>query len=82
VRGARGVVSGILLLGALGLTQTWFPWSYWQLALGHASPWSWYLLARNLALVALAGVLLAELIPARGYAGGTADWPDARRAAA
>ena len=82
VRGARGVLAGALLLGALGLTQTWFPGAYWQLAVGHASPWSWYLLARDLALVALAAVLLLELSPERGFAGGTADWPDARRAAA
>jgi hypothetical protein len=57
VRGARGFVAAGLLLLALGLTQTWFPSHYWQLALDHASPWSWYLLARDLALVALAGVL-------------------------
>jgi hypothetical protein len=60
--GLRGVVGAGFLLLALGLTQTWFPWSYWQLASGHASPWSWYLLARDLALVALAAVL-AELQP-------------------
>jgi hypothetical protein len=62
VAGLRGVVAAVLLLLALGLTQTWFPWSYWQLATGHESPWSWYLLARDLCLVALAGVL-AELQP-------------------
>ncbi|HZS30848.1 MAG TPA: glycosyltransferase 87 family protein [Gaiellaceae bacterium] len=60
--GARGIVAAGLLLLALGLTQTWFPGSYWQLATGHESPWSWYLLARDLALVALAGVL-GELQP-------------------
>jgi hypothetical protein len=57
VAGLRGLVAAGLLLIALGLTQTWFPWSYWQLASGHESPWSWYLLARDLALVALAAVL-------------------------
>ena len=82
VRGARGVLAGILLLGALGLTQTWFPWSYWQLALAHASPWSWYLLLRDAALVALAGVLVSALSPARDSAAETAGWPAARRAAA
>jgi uncharacterized membrane protein len=55
--GVRGILAIGLLLLALGLTQTWFPWSYWQLALDHDSPWSWYLLARDLALVALAAVL-------------------------
>ncbi len=60
--GGRGILAAGLLLLALGLTQTWFPWSYWQLATGHESPWSWYLLARDLSLVALAGVL-ADLQP-------------------
>ena len=82
VRGGRGVLAGGLLLLALGLTQTWFPWHYWPLALDHASPWSWYLLARDLALVALAGVLLFELSLARDSAAGRAGWPAARRAAA
>ena len=82
VRGGRGVLAGGLLLLALGLTQTWFPWHYWPLALDHASPWSWYLLARDVALVALAGVLLLELSLARGSAAGRAGWPAARRAAA
>ena len=55
--GVRGVAAGALLLLALGLTQTWFPWSYWNLATSHESPWSWFLLARDLALVAIAVVL-------------------------
>jgi hypothetical protein len=80
--GARGVLAGGLLMLALGLTQAWFPWNYWQLALDHASPWSWYLLARDVALVALAGVLLLQLSLARDSAAGTARWPAARRAAA
>ncbi|HEX4325110.1 MAG TPA: glycosyltransferase 87 family protein [Gaiellaceae bacterium] len=82
VRGARGVLAGGLLLLALGLTQTWFPWHYWSLALDHAAPWSWYLLARDLALVALAGVLVAELSLARDSGAGRAGWPAARQAAA
>ncbi len=57
VGGARGFVGAGLLLLALGLTQTWFPWHYWRLALDHASPWSWFLLVRDLSLVALAAVL-------------------------
>jgi hypothetical protein len=67
VRGARGIVAGGLLFLALGLTQTWFPWHYWRLALDHASPWSWYLLARDLALVALAAVLFLGLSRERGF---------------
>jgi uncharacterized membrane protein len=82
VRGGGGVLAGGLLLLALGLTQTWFPWHYWPLALGHEAPWSWYLLARDVALVALAGVLLLEVSLARDSAAGRAGWPAARRAAA
>ncbi len=82
VRGRRGVVAGALLLVALGLTQTWFPWNYWPLALRYASPGWWYLLARDLALVALAAVLASELMPERDSAGRRAGWRAARRAAA
>jgi hypothetical protein len=57
VRGRRGVGGSLLLLLALGLTQTWFPGAYWRLALGHASPWTWLLLARDATVVALAAVL-------------------------
>jgi hypothetical protein len=82
VRGGLGIAAGVLLFLALGLTQTWFPWHYWSLALDHAAPWSWYLLARDLALVSLAGVLLLELSRGRDFAGRTADWRGVRRAAA
>jgi uncharacterized membrane protein len=78
VRGARGIVAGGLLFLVLGLTQTWFPWHYWRLATDHAAPWSWYLLARDLALVALAGVLSVGT----GFARRRGGSPDARRAAA
>jgi glycosyl transferase family 87 len=78
VRGGRGWVAGGLLFLALGLTQTWFPWHYWRLATDHAAPWSWYLLARDLALVALAGVLSVGT----GFARRRAGSPGARRAAA
>jgi len=74
VRGGRGILAGGLLFLALGLTQTWFPGHYWSLALDHAAPWSWYLLVRDLALVALAGVLLLELSRARDFAAGRAGW--------
>jgi hypothetical protein len=82
VRGGRGVYVGGLLLLALGLTQTWFPWHYWSLALDHAAPWSWYLLARDLALVAVAVALLLELSRERDSEGRRARWPAARRAGA
>jgi Glycosyltransferase family 87 len=82
VRGGWGVVAGALLLLALGLTQTWFPWHYWSLALDHASPWSWYLLARDLALVGVAVVLILGLSLGRDSEGRRAGWPAARRAGA
>jgi Glycosyltransferase family 87 len=82
VRGSRGFLAGGLLLLALGLTQTWFPWHYWALALGHAAPWSWYLLARDLTLAALAVVLVLELSRGTGFARRTPGWRAARRAAA
>jgi hypothetical protein len=80
VRGGNGILAGALLLLALGLTQTWFPWHYWSLALDHASPWSWYLLVRDLALVAAAVLLLLELSRAEDSAGRRERWPAARRA--
>jgi len=55
--GSTGFAAGAFLLLALGLTQSWFPWSYWQLASSHESPWSWYLLARDVILVAVAAAL-------------------------
>lgn len=82
VRGARGVVGGGLLFLALGLTQTWFPWHYWRLATDHAAPWSWYLLARDVALVALAGVLALGLSRGGDSARRRGDSPAARQAAA
>jgi len=82
LRGARGAFAGGLLFLALGLTQTWFPWHYWSLALGHASPWTWYLLARDLALVALAALLLLGLSRGTGFARRRAGSPAAPRAAA
>jgi hypothetical protein len=82
VRGERGLLAGGLLFLALGLTQSWFPVHYWRLALDHAPPWSWYLLARDLALVAIAGVLLLELSRARDSEAGRERWPAARRAGA
>jgi uncharacterized membrane protein len=60
--GRAGIAAAALLLLALGLTQTWFPANYWNLASYHESPWTWYLLARDLVLVALA-LALADLQP-------------------
>ncbi|HET7354415.1 MAG TPA: glycosyltransferase 87 family protein [Gaiellaceae bacterium] len=82
VRGGRGIVAGGLLFLALGLTQTWFPWHYWRLATDHAAPWSWYLLARDLALVVLAGLLVFGLSRGGDFARRREGSPVARRAAA
>jgi hypothetical protein len=56
--GRAGIVAGAFMLLALGLTQAWFPWNYWNLANDHASPWVWYLLARDLSLVAATAALV------------------------
>jgi hypothetical protein len=58
VRGRRGYVAVPLFGAALVLTQLWFPSHYWDLALHFASTYSWILLARDLALVALVAVLV------------------------
>jgi hypothetical protein len=61
VRGRRGLAAGALLGATLVLTQLWFPYRYWQLALHFGALESWLVLARDLALVALLLVLLLPL---------------------
>ena len=58
VRRRRGLVAVPLFGTALVLTQLWFPSQYWRLVLNFASPYSWILLARDLAMVALVAVLV------------------------
>jgi uncharacterized membrane protein (DUF2068 family) len=58
VRGRRGLLAGGLLALALVLTQLWFPFRYWELALHFGTLESWLVLARDLALVALFAALL------------------------
>jgi uncharacterized membrane protein len=58
VRGRRGLAASALLGAALVLTQLWISGHYWPLALHYASPWSWLLLVRDLAVVGLAVVLV------------------------
>jgi Glycosyltransferase family 87 len=82
VRGPRGFYASLVLFLALGLTQAYFPRHYWPFATQHQSPYSWYLLARDLALVAIAGLLLLGLSRARDSAAGRERWPAARRAGA
>lgn len=69
VRGRRGLAASGLLLAALVLTQLWFANHYWSLALHYASPWSWFLLLRDLAIVALAVVLMRPAPPESELAG-------------
>ena len=59
VRGRRGVVASGVLAAALVLTQLWFPFRYWRLALEFDAAASWLVLARDLTLLALLAVLMA-----------------------
>ena len=58
VRGRRGLAASGVLAAALVLTQLWFPYRYWDLALRFDEPASWLVLARDLVLVALLVVLI------------------------
>jgi hypothetical protein len=61
VRGRRGVAAAALLLVALVLTQLWFPFRYFRLALDFETGLTWVLLARDLVLAALALLLVSSL---------------------
>jgi hypothetical protein len=63
VRGRRGLVASGLLASALLLTQLWFPFRYWELALEFDPAASWLVLARDLMLVALTLTLAARVRP-------------------
>ena len=58
VRGRRGLAASALLAAALLLTQLWFPYRYWDLALHFAAFPSWAVFVRDLVLVGLLAVLL------------------------
>ena len=62
VIGRRGLAAATLLAAALVLTQLWFPYRYWDLALGFGALESWLVLVRDLVLVALLAVLLWSLL--------------------
>ncbi len=66
VRGRRGLWASALLGVALVLTQIWFPFRYFRLALDFEPGLSWLLLARDLVLVA---VVVTLLLPFRGQRG-------------
>jgi hypothetical protein len=59
VRGRRGLAASALLALALVLTQVWFPYRYWDLALHFRAVPSWLVLGRDVVLVALFAVLAA-----------------------
>jgi len=58
VRGRRGLAASVLLAAALVLTQLWFPYRYWDLALHFAAFPSWVVFLRDLVLVGVLAVLL------------------------
>jgi hypothetical protein len=61
VRGRRGITASALLAAALVLTQLWFPFRYWDLALEFDTISSWLVLARDLVLLVLLAVLALGL---------------------
>jgi len=58
VRGRRGLIACSVLAVCLVLTQLWFPYRYWRLALHFDAAASWLVLFRDLGLVGLLAVLL------------------------
>jgi glycosyl transferase family 87 len=57
VRGRRGFAASGVLGVALVVTQLWFPYRYWDLALEFDEPASWLVLGRDLVLLGLLAVL-------------------------
>lgn len=62
LRGRRGVAASALLALAMALTQFWFPYRYWDLALGFDEVASWLVLVRDLVLLVLLAVLGKALL--------------------
>jgi hypothetical protein len=62
IAGRRGLTASALLAAALVLTQLWFPYRYWELALHFGTLESWLVLVRDLVLVALLAMLLWWLL--------------------
>jgi hypothetical protein len=58
VRGRRGLAAGSVLVACMVLTQIWFPYRYWRLALDFDPTASWLVLVRDLGLIALLAILL------------------------
>jgi hypothetical protein len=62
VWGRRGLIASVVLGAALVVTQLWFPYRYWELALHFGALESWLVLVRDLLLVALFLVLASGLV--------------------
>jgi len=69
VRGRRGIAASALLGVALVLTQLWFPYRYWRLALEFDPAASWLVLVRDLVMVALTLVLATAVRRERSRSG-------------
>ena len=67
VGGRRGLAASGLLATALVLTQLWFPYRYWDLALEFDAAVSWLVLVRDLVLVGLTFLLVARARPGRAH---------------
>jgi hypothetical protein len=63
VRGRRGIAASALLVASLVLTQLWFPYRYWDYALGFDALPSAFVFLRDIVLVALFATLLTDLRP-------------------
>lgn len=61
LRERRGYAASALLAAALVLTQVWFPYRYWDLALRFDGVASWLVLARDLVLVGLLAAVAGPL---------------------
>jgi len=75
LRGRRGLTAALVLAAGLVLTQLWFPYRYWDLALHFGTLESWLVLLRDVVLVALLAVVIRGLVdrdPERLAARGTA----------
>ncbi|HEY5160630.1 MAG TPA: glycosyltransferase family 87 protein [Gaiellaceae bacterium] len=61
VLGRRGIAASALLVVSLVLTQLWFPYHYWDYAIGFGAWQSAVVLLRDVVLVALFATLLADV---------------------
>jgi len=67
IGGRRGLAACGLLAAALVLTQIWFPFRYWELALEFDTVASWLVLVRDIVLIALTVMLITRVRPERAH---------------